>query len=427
MRILHINSSDIVGGAARGTYWLHRGLLGAGVDSRLMVALRQVDDPEVLGLKSRIYNWLWRSIVCKFDQLPQMLLNRSRNRDIPFSSAFLGTRLKSRVNDVAPDLVNLHWICDAFVRPESLRRIRKPIVWTLRDVWSFSGGCHVKFDCKRYTERCGKCPVLRSKRELDLSRIIWLRKQRAWRDIQMTIVAPSRWMADCAKASSLLGHKRIEMIHHGIDETIFAPIDGKIARHILGLPHNKKLLLFGTLNALGDYRKGFDLLKATLPLVKEHEATSHLEIVVIGAQKPQNEPSLGFRTTYLGTFHDDVALRLAYSAAGVMVVHSREEAFCKSAVEALACGTPVVSFDTTGLRDIVEHEVCGYRAACFDVENLANGILWVLEDAERRRMLSKNARQRVVDSFTLKLQVQRYIDLYSELLEESEMGRGSGQ
>lgn len=139
----------------------------------------------------------------------------------------------------------------------------------------------------------------------------------------MTIVAPSRWMAGCARKSSLFCNKRIELIPHGIDESVFAPVDKKIARHVLGLPPDKKLVLFGTLNALADLNKGFDLVRATLPYVKKEEESSDLEIVVIGANEPQNEFDLGFKTTYLGTFHDNVSLRLVYSAADGMVSSSR--------------------------------------------------------------------------------------------------------
>ena len=121
--------------------------------------------------------------------------------------------------------------------------------------------------------------------------------------------------------------------------------------------------------------------------------------------------------TALGRLSDDITLALAYSAADVMVVPSIQEAFGKTAIEAMACGTPVVSFDATGLRDIVEHHTNGYRAECFSAKDLANGILWVIENDERWKRLSRQSRHHVKTKFSFEVQSMNYIRLYQKLLE----------
>jgi glycosyltransferase involved in cell wall biosynthesis len=144
-----------------------------------------------------------------------------------------------------------------------------------------------------------------------------------------------------------------------------------------------------------------------------------IELVVFGSIKPANPPDLGMRATYLGWFNDDISLALLYAAADVTIVPSLEEAFGKTALESLACGTPVVSFDSTGLKDIVEHQRNGYRAECFSADDLANGIRWVLEDEERWQGLSHRSREKVEEEFTLKVQARSYLNLYQEILQSS--------
>jgi glycosyltransferase involved in cell wall biosynthesis len=130
-------------------------------------------------------------------------------------------------------------------------------------------------------------------------------------------------------------------------------------------------------------------------------------------------PDLGMPVVCLGRIDDDKKLVAIYSAADVFVAPSMQEAFCQTAAEALACGTPVVAFGATGLLDVVEHQRCGYLAQPYDVEDLARGISWVLEDTVRHAELSSRARHKVKTEFALNLAAQRYADLYREVLEKS--------
>lgn len=139
------------------------------------------------------------------------------------------------------------------------------------------------------------------------------------------------------------------------------------------------------------------------------------ELVVFGSSAPQTPQGFKQKAHYLGQLHDDVSLRVLYSAADVMVVPSLQEAFGQTASESMACGTPVVAFGATGLLDIVDHQQTGYLAEPFNTQDLANGINWVLQHQSPDK-LADNARQTVLVNFESSLVASKYIDLYREVL-----------
>ncbi|MEB3829839.1 glycosyltransferase family 4 protein [Phormidium sp. CCY1219] len=421
MKILHLSQFDIEGGAARGAFWLHNALQQAGVESQMLVASKDSHDPAVLGPAGKVRKGL-QALRCKIDSFP---LSLYPEREPLFSLSWWPTNTHKKVAQIAPDIINLHWVGLAFVTPESLLKFNKPIVWTLRDMWTFTGGCYYSGDCKKYINQCGACPALNSSKPNDISRIFWNKKFKAWEKLNFTGVTISHWLADCARQSSIFKNKKIQVIHNALDESKYKPMPKKVVRDILGLNPNKKIVLFGAVNATSEKRKGFQYLVPALQKLALSGLSESIELVVFGSSEPENPPELGMKTTYLGWLNDDISLAILYAAADVTIVPSLQEAFGKTAMESLACGTPVVSFDSTGLKDIVEHQKNGYRAECFSAEDLANGIRWVLEDEERWQSLSRRAREKVEEEFTLKVQARNYLKLYEEILESSrESARG---
>lgn len=413
MKILHINRADTNEGAARGVYWLHQALLTAGVDSKMLVQKQYSRDFTVFGPETN-----WQKVSTRFiPELERIPLSFYPDRSSSlFSASWIPSQILNPVRAIDPDIINLHWICKSFLRPETLTKFKQPIVWTLRDMWGFTGGCHYTGDCFKYNDQCGACPQLGSKVENDLSRQLWYRKQKAWQQLSFTIVTISNWLADCARQSSLFQNKRIEVIHNGIDESKFKPIPKHIARDILNLPQDSKIILFGAINAIKDERKGFQYLIPALKKLPNYNLDKTIEILIFGASKPKNPLNLGMKVNYLGKLQDDPTIALTYAAADVTITPSIQEGFGKTALESLACGTPVVSFDSTGLKDIVEHQKNGYRAKCFSVDDLAYGIAWVLEDEQRWQTLSQRAREKVEQEFTIKAKAAQYLELYQELL-----------
>jgi hypothetical protein len=192
MKVVLLNSSDTEGGAARAAYRLHQGLQGIGVSSQMLVKNKKSGDPNVIMSQKGIAN--------KFDKIISTISNSplrlypERNRAI-FSPEWLPDSLAAKVEKIQPDIINLHWVCGGYMQVESVPKFNKPLVWTLHDMWPFTGGCHYSEECDRYTKSCGSCPQLHSSKESDLSRWVWQRKAKAWKNIDLTLVSPSAWLA----------------------------------------------------------------------------------------------------------------------------------------------------------------------------------------------------------------------------------------
>ncbi|MGF1512401.1 MAG: glycosyltransferase family 4 protein [Elainellaceae cyanobacterium] len=414
MKVLILNTQDVTGGAARAAFRLHNGLVDNGIGSQVLVQNKVGNDKRVIPPQNRAEKLL-ANFGHALDSLPTLLYDRKRKPE--FSSQWSPDFVTSKIEDYGPDVVNLHWINDSFVRIETLSKIKRPIVWTLHDMWAFTGGCHYDQDCGRYVNSCGKCPQLDSNAELDLSRWIWKRKYKSWQGTPLTIVTLSSWMASCVKESSLFKDYRVETIPNGIDTTLYKPVEKNVAKSLIGLPTDKRLILFGAVNPTSSPRKGFYLLKSALEKIKERDAFGNFELVVLGTSEPDSSSEQEIKTHYLGVLKDDISISLAYSAADVFVAPSTQDNLPNTVMESLACGTPCVGFNIGGIPDMVDHLKNGYLAVPFDVDDLAKGIQWVLADKERHAKLCENSYLKVNREFTQEIQASRYISLFEELIE----------
>jgi len=414
MKVLHISKSNS-GGAGRAAYRLHQGLQKIGVNSQMLVQNKFSDDRSVLCPETQLKKAMAKlEIKNRLDKLP--LKFYPKRPPILFSPQWTPDTIAPEVSQIAPELINLHWVGQGYLKIETLTKFNKPLVWTLHDMWPLTGGCFYSADCDRYTNSCGSCPQLGSNREGDLSKWVWERKAKAWRNLNLTIVSPSAWLAKCASSSSLFSNLRVEVIPHGMDLQTYKPIKQQLAKEILNFSENKQLVLFGAISATSDRRKGFELLELALQKLSQSGWKDKIELIVFGAATPENPPDLGFKTHYLGHLYDNISLKILYSAADVMVVPSYQESFGQTASESLACGLPVVAFNATGLKDIVEHQENGYLAKPYNVEDLAQGIIWVLEDKNRHQKLRFSAREKAEQEFTLELQADRYLSLFTDIL-----------
>ncbi|MCL5022893.1 MAG: glycosyltransferase family 4 protein [Nitrospirae bacterium] len=415
MKVVFLNALQ-EGGASRAAQRLMKGVQDRGVDARMIVQLKSGDDPSVIGPQTKA-ELVMGSVRPRLEWLSVGLYSlRSGCR---FSPALMPDKLPSRVAQFSPDIVHLHWVANGFMRVETLNRFDRPLVWTLHDSWAFTGGCHIPFECTRYRESCGKCPVLGSSLSLDPSRWLWRRKRRAWRGLNLAVVAPSRWLAKCAQESSLFCDARVEVVPNGLDLERYKPVDKRIARERLTLPQEKKLILFGGKNCTGDRNKGFHILAQALRELAGKGWRHTAELVVFGSPAPAQLPELGLKSHYLGWLNDEVTIALLNAAADVSVVPSIQEALSYAAVESMACGTPCVAFEQGGISDVIEHDRTGYLARPYEPDDLARGIDRVLGNDERRRSLSLQARLKVEQVFAMEKVAERYGELYREILDSA--------
>ena len=415
MNVLLVSTSDIEGGAARATYRLLQGLRQNQVQTQMLVQKKCSGDTAVVGVRAT--SGMHQASVGLRLTLDQLPLKRYPQREpSSFSPQWLPDRTITQIKDLNPDVVNLHWVNNGYLQIESLAALSKPIVWTLHDMWAFTGGCHYNQECDRYTHSCGTCPQLASSRQADLSQRIWQRKRKAWQKLNLTIVTPSQWLADCARKSSLFKDCRIKCIPNGIDTSVYRPIDRHVARDILKLPQDKYLLLSGSLGGIMDKRKGFHFLQPALQEISQSEWGDQLELVVFGQSQPSHPPNLGLKTHYLGSLGDDYSLALLYSAADIFVAPSVQDNLPNTVMESIACGTPCIAFHIGGFPDMIEHQHNGYLAQAFNIKDLIDGIIWILSDQERYQKLAEHARAKAVKEYALSILASHYHQVFTQVL-----------
>jgi glycosyltransferase involved in cell wall biosynthesis len=411
VKVALVNADDGIGGASRASYRLYRGLLAEGIDARLFVRAKRSDDEGVRGPVG-----FWDTGMARLRPLATgpLLALYDRARAGVHSLNLVPTRLHHRIEADRPDLVHLHLLSKETISIREVGRIDRPIVWTLHDMWTFCGTEHYTEDGPSARFRNGYAS--RFAAGLDLDRWTWRRKLKHWDVDRMTVIAPSRWMATLARESALLRRCRIETIPNGIDTAVFKPIDRRIAREILNLPLDRRLVLFGAMRATSDRRKGFEYLKAALDRIAVGPLRHVVELVVFGATAPRSPERFGLKTHYVGQINDEVALALLYASADAFVAPSRQDNLPNTVMEALACGTPCVAFRVGGLPDMIVDRENGYLAEPFVADDLAAGIIWLLEDEDRALRLSTNARETAVASFRLDQQAAATAALYRSLL-----------
>jgi glycosyltransferase involved in cell wall biosynthesis len=414
--IFQVSKTDVAGGAARAAYRLHRALLDHGVTSRMKVRDKNSDDWTVEGPKTK-YGKAGGLLRLALGSLAMRL---QRNGNLNYHSGnWLPSAWSKELNALSAEVVNLHWVGDETLSIEDIGRIRKPVVWTLHDMWPFCGAEHYTNDDELARWRAGYSKANRPDLDdgLDLDRLVWLRKRRTWRR-PMHIVTPSGWLADCARASALFKGCPVTVIPNVLDTATFQPLDQHFCRKALGLPQDRQIILFGAVGGGRDPRKGYDLLRDALVGLASRVDPKRVFCVVFGQSSPPNPYGQPFQTRWMGHLHDDATLTLLYNAADVMVVPSRQENLPQTATESQACGCPVVAFDCTGLRDTVLHRETGYLARAFNVEDMADGLNWILEDAVRRDALSQAARARAVRLWSHEVVVPQYLSIYRSLIEQ---------
>jgi glycosyltransferase involved in cell wall biosynthesis len=410
MKVIHLNHTSLSGGAARAAHRIHRALLQAGEASSMAVLRSDSDDPSVQECRRPWNGWGGRYRT----KVEQLVTRRLRTANpILHSPALLPSGWPRLLAGARPDLVNLHWINGEMMSIEDIARIRAPLVWTLHDMWAFCGAEHYAGD-ERWLHGYPRGQRPDHERGPDLCGWVWRRKRRAWRR-PFQLVAPSRWMADCVARSALMRGWPVRVIANPIDTAAWAPVDRPAVRALLGLPLEARLVLFVASGGAAQRIKGFDLLRTTVGHLADSPEPYHL--VVVGQSAPREAETWPFPVHYLGHLHDDLSLRCAYGAADAVVVPSRQDNLPNVGVEALACGTPVVAFDTCGLPDLVTHQSNGWLAPPFDTEALARGIAWCTTPGPRLESLRAAARASAVARFSPAVVAAQYVALYREVLD----------
>jgi len=356
-KVLHICYSDIEGGAAKAAFRLHQAQRKAGINSCMLVVDKFSDDPHVYGLTGfSKFRVKLASIVARQVSKLQKTTNQVHHSLNIFPSGLL-----KKINSFAPDIVNLHWIGGEMLSIREIGDIKQKTVWTMHDMWAFCGSEHYedRENEKRYLMRYSKSNRNPMHRGFDLDAFIFKQKLKHWKDKTFHVVCPSNWLAECSQQSFLFKDQPTQVISNCIDHEVYKPVDKLVARDLLGLPRNKKLILFGAMSSTSDPRKGYTYLKEAMQLLKAKHKDDDVELVIFGASRGDTENETGIATHYMGRLYDDISLVLLYNTADLFVAPSLQDNLPNTIVEALACGTPCVAFNIGGMKDLISNSTHG--------------------------------------------------------------------
>jgi glycosyltransferase involved in cell wall biosynthesis len=424
LKVVHLNTYDGNGGAGRACLRLNRALLNENTDSKIIVHYKFGKNPQIKTFNS---NLIQKSYTAAIIILERVLAKRFlKPLRTPFSFAWFGRSVINHPDVKNADIIHLHWVNHGFLDPKhiaEIAKLNKPVVWTFHDSNAFTGGCHVRYTCDHYMRQCGNCPLLIDASDNDYSHRIWSQKHKAYKVLNFSVAAPSTWMQQSVKASSLMQGKAVHHIPNTLETDIFKPIDKKQAKEQAGLPADKFIFLSGFMPSRKDLHKGTQYLLESMELLKQRLGVDadKIELVVFGNRGTEGVPEFPFKTSFLGTINNDEQLALYYGAADAFLIPSLEDNLPYTVMECLACGTPVVAFTTGGIPDMVKHEYNGYLAAYRSAESFTDGMEWVINHPHRKQ-LQQQARQTIMDGFSEQVIAKKHIELYRKLLH----GAGAG-
>ncbi len=408
MRVVHIGTADNRGGAARAAFELHQGLLRSGQQSCMLVNQRFEDRPEI----DRI-------------GFSRSLAGRALNRALLETERFTGLQNLLQPHGRAfvhhafmrgADVVQLHNLHGNFFPHRILPRLsrRAPVVWTLHDAWALTGHCAYNFDCERWRQGCGGCPRLSEYPPitLDTTALLWRVKKNTYEKTDLTVVAPSRWLAQMARESPLLTGHDVHCIPYSVDVETFRPIPQAEARRELGISPDAKVLMAMVMP--GGERKGARFIGGALHRV----VTRPVTVLVVGGgilEAPSNA-----HLHHIGSVDSPSRMNLCYAAADLFVLPTLADNLPVSILESFASSTPVVGFEVGGVPDLIGSGETGYLARYADEQDLARGIDALLSDPVQLARMREICRARAVADFSPDVQVNRYLNLYVSVIQRRE-------
>jgi glycosyltransferase involved in cell wall biosynthesis len=412
MKVTLINTSDAGGGAPAACMRLLKALELKQGDVHMQVQEKKTGEPRVSSIGNGLISRLKIKFNFLYERLPFIWFKaKDKSVRFAFSTANTGTDISKQPAIANADILHLHWTNGGYLSINDLKKLLetgKPVVWTLHDMWAFTGGCHYAGHCNHFKNQCGNCWMLRDPGNEDISYTGWLNKNDLLKAAKnIVFVTCSQWLAGVARTSSLLEDFRIEAIPNPIDTEIFSPKNKIDARAKWHIDANSRIILFGAANIL-DRRKGITyLVEALNDLKKNYQDMDDVEIVIFGKNKSFDVSQLTFKVHELSIINSQSDLAELYSLADVFVTPAIEDNLPNTVMEALACGAPVVAFNTGGIPDMVEHQKNGYLAEFKSAVDFAAGI-----------HLAANARNKVLQNFTNEIVATKYIAVYQSILKK---------
>lgn len=415
MNICFVNTLDLIGGAERCSRELHHGLRARGHRSSLVVGKKLSTDPDTYQCLYPLWDWGPRALLHRF---------------LGLTDATMLTPVRMALRHHAfrqAQVVNIHnmhgYYWNFWTVPLLTRRV--PVVLTLHDEWLLTGDCVYTHGCERWRESCGRCPQIKQDHRPNLGGRdftrgnLWLKRRalRAAREGRVEVTAPSRWLAERARQSAL-SRFPIHVIPNGVDLEQFRPRPKPEARAQLGLPPEGFFFLVLATN-LNDPRKGMPLLDSMLTRHGLPPGAALLAAGKGGGEFAARHPALQIRA--LGYLEGADQLAACYSAADALLLLSKADNLPYTALEAAACGCPVIALDAGGVREAARD---GLNAMVLPLQTDAPALAFALAQfaslpAERRAEMGTRGRDLAAREFAQQDFLRRYETLFSELAQRA--------
>ena len=416
MRVLIINTTERQGGPAIAAYRLTEALKNNGIKAKMLVRRKSMGQVTTVLAERSLANRL--SMV--WEKLSVAVHTHfRRNRIYAIDFGYSGADITELPEFKQADIIHLHWINNGMLSLKAMEKIiasGKPIVWTLHDMWPFTGVCHYAHDCDHYTEHCHDCPQLNSRKHRDMAYKTFDRKAALLNGARIQFVACSHWLGNMARNSRLLNGQKIHCIPNAVNINLFRPRNKQQARQTVGLPEGKRLVLFSS-HTFTDERKGFRYLKEALKqLATQHpEWQDKLGLVLIGKDiDPAIYSDMPIGVYPLSYITGEKGLVDIYNAVDLLAIPSLQDNLPNTVVEAMACGVPCIGFNVGGIPEMIDHLHNGYVAEYKNVSDLANGIHWLLAEGEYE-LLSREAARKAANTYGESSVAMKYISIYNRM------------
>ncbi len=410
MKVVILSNTDSGGGAAIAARRLNDALNNNGVQSHMLVLEKKSANDKVVALS---LSPLRKKILKGFTYFEYLFQRKVLLKDKTvsmFSTNEVGVDVSQHPLIQSADVINIHWINFGFLSMRDIERLyalNKPIVWTLHDMWLFTGGCHYSGECTQFEQNCSACPIVYMKKTPSL---LWRKKELIFKNKKVSIIAPSQWLVDESKKASLTKNANSICVPNTLNSALFTNLNKVEACKKLGLDVSKKYILFSAANP-NDVRKGFSyFVEAVERLKKEYANHSQLELLVMGKEQKAFS-SLALKVNNLGFITSEEKSALIYSAASVFVIPSLEDNLPNTIMEALSCGTPCVGFAIGGIQEMIKTGVNGYLAAPRDEKDLTKGIIEVLNSSIN---LEEGARNWMLEKYSNEVIAKQYLKVFNE-------------
>jgi glycosyltransferase involved in cell wall biosynthesis len=413
LKVSLFSTTSFKGGAARAMYRLHKGLHHQGVDSKIFTKKKEIDQDDLVLLEV-----VPQKKINKLIQKFSIDLNRTINSNTLFSydnhSSFLLKKIDS-LNQT--DIINIHWISNFISLSEIdfFYRSKIPLFWTLHDENPYTAGCHYTNSCLNFKDLCTKCPQIKHNL-FDITKVVHQNKIDFFQSIDITLIAPSKWIYDQAKSSKVFKNKDINLIPNGLDTNIFYKRDKKKLRQDYNIPIDKFVLLFGCQNG-NEIRKGFkQILEVVLFLINFPTINlNHLAIITFG-EASDEILNLGISLYNLGEIKDEEKLAEIYSLADLFLLPSLEDNLPNTMLEALSCELPIIAFGVGGIPDRVHQNYNGFLISPFDTYLFAKKIEEIIVNPLIIKKLKDNLKYQNKEIYSSEKMAREYINLFSEKL-----------